>query len=168
MFREFKEERFHRFKEFDEAREFIEKFSYSKDTFDAIDYMINHKEYYFLLKNILRQLPDERIVEYVFFNLPCLKREEDLNILISLLTKYPVVKNYIKSCKNREFAKKIYESGLKKDAIDIFKYIPDISEWLKEKIKDEDADIKKKAIEFFEIFDEKFAEKLKKEVKSGN
>ncbi len=164
MFKKFEEKNFYRFKEFDEARKFIEDFSYSKDTFEAIDYMINHKEYYFLLKNILKQLPDERIVEYVFFNLPCLKREEDLDVLIHLLSRYSVVKNYIKSCKNMEFAKKIYESGFKEDAIDIFKYIPDISEWLKEKIKNEDIGIKKKAMEFFEIFDEEYAKKLKKEV----
>jgi len=167
MFRKFKEEKFYRFKEFDEARKYVEKFAYSKDTFDAIDYMISHREFYFLLKNILKQLPDEKIVEYAFFNMPCLKRDEDLDILLKLIQKYNVVKDYIKSCRNIDFAKKIYESGLKKEAIDIFKFIPEVNGWLKEKIKNENREIKRKALEFFEIFDEDFAKRLKKEVSSG-
>jgi hypothetical protein len=43
-----KEDKFSRFKEFDEARVYIETFN--KDSFDAIDYMIDHKEFYFYLK----------------------------------------------------------------------------------------------------------------------
>jgi len=99
MFISHKEEKFLRFKEFDEARKFIENFS--ENSFDAIDYMIDHKEYYFLLKNILKNLPDKKIVEYIFLRLPCLKREFDIELLKKLYSHYSSVINiYLKKCNN--------------------------------------------------------------------
>jgi hypothetical protein len=112
LFREFKAKKIERFKEFDEARKFIENFG--KNSFDAIDYMIDHKEYYFLLKNVLKQLPDNEIVEYVFYNLPCLRREEDMEIFLALFDKYPVVRDYVKACKSIEFLRLLYKKDKKK------------------------------------------------------
>jgi len=171
MFKEFEEDRIFRFKEFDEAREFIENFNDTKDTYEAVDYMISHKEYYFLLKNVYKQLNAKKsILAYLFFNLPCLKRDEDLALIIEILKKADdvlkkIVIDYIKSCNNEEFAKKIFESGLKTEAIEIFKKFPDLEEYLKEKLtNEENIDVIKKAIEFFEIYDEKFIKKLKDKI----
>ncbi|BAF69975.1 hypothetical protein [Nitratiruptor sp. SB155-2] len=79
-----------RFKEFDEARDYIENFQkYHQDNiYAAIDYMISHKEYYFLLKNLLRHQQNgkiEKFVEYLFSRLECLKRNEDRKLLKQLL-----------------------------------------------------------------------------------
>jgi len=109
MFKNFEEKRIDRFKEFDEARGYIENFS--SNSFLAIDYMIDHKEYYFLLKNVLKQLPKEEIVEYIFYNLPCLKRKEDLEILLELFDKYKIVKKYAIACKNMDFLKMLYKKN---------------------------------------------------------
>jgi hypothetical protein len=168
MFREFEEDKIFRFKEFDEARGYIEEFKDDKNTFEAIDYMINHREYYFLLKNVVKQINAKKnILAYLFFNLPCLKREEDLAMIIVILKKADeilkkIVIDYIKSCNNEEFAKKIFKSGLKAEAIEIFKKFPNLCGFLKEKIENEnDKKVLKKAVEFFEIYDDEFAEKLK-------
>ncbi len=168
MFKSFEEDKVLRFREFDDARDFVENFKDDKDTYESIDYMINHKEYYFLLKNILKQLNTKKnILAYLFFNMPCLKREEDLGLIIDILKNSDeilkkIIIDYIKSCENREFAKKIFESGLKVEAIEICKKFPDIERYLKEKLKNEkDLNVLKKAIEFFEIYDEDYVEKLK-------
>ena len=168
MFKGFEEEKFFRFKEFDEARKYIENFQDDRDTYEAIDYMINHREYYFLLKNVVKQIDTKKnILAYLFFNLPCLKRDEDLEKIITILKKADeilkkIVIDYIKSCRNEKFAVRIYESGLKTEAIEVFKKFPNLEEYLKEKLKKErDLNVLKKAVEFFEIYDDEFAEKLK-------
>ena len=58
----------------------------------------------------------------------------------------------------------MYLNGLKKEAIEIFKVLPNISNWLKNVLKNESKDIKKKALEFFEIYDEECLQKLKDEL----
>jgi len=173
MFKEFEEDRIFRFREFDEARGFIENFKDDKDTYESIDYMISHKEYYFLLKNILKQLNTKKnIFAYIFFNMPCLKREEDLELIIDILKNSneilkKIIIDYIKSCENREFAKKIFESGLKIEAIEICKNFPDIKEYLKENLANEKSiDVIKKAIEFFELYDKEFNKILKDKVEN--
>ncbi len=79
-----------RFKEFDEARVYIEDFSdFDKNiVFSAIDYMLIHKEYYFLLKNISLQFSKdggEEIIDYLFSRLDCVKRNEDKELIKNLL-----------------------------------------------------------------------------------
>jgi len=173
MFAKFEEEPIFRFKEFDEARVYIENFQDNKDTFEAIDYMINHKEYYFLLKNILNQ-PNlkKSILSYLFFNLPCLKREEDLEILIQILQHIDqigknIIIDYIKTCNNIDFAKKLYLHNLKIEAIEIFKKFPNLEEFLKQKLLNEtDKNVLKKSMEFFKIYDENYITVLKE--KLGN
>jgi hypothetical protein len=92
-----KEDKFSRFKEFDEARVYIETFN--KDSFDAIDYMIDHKEFYFLLKNILKNLPKKEFVEYIFLRLPCLKRKDNIEMLKNIYPKYPeIIYIYLQKC----------------------------------------------------------------------
>ena len=170
MFKQFEEEKIFRFKEFDEARVYIENLQDSKDTFEAIDYMINHKEYYFLLKNVLLQTDAKiSVIAYLFYNLPCLKRENDLEVIEKILKianekLQSIIIDYLKTCKNEEFAKRMYLNGLKKEAIEIFKVLPNISNWLKNVLKNESKDIKKKALEFFEIYDEEYLQKLKDEL----
>jgi len=138
-----------RFKEFDEARSFIENMNLTKDTFDAIDYMIAHKEFYFLLKNLAKQDVDKKIVDYVFFNLPCLKREEDYEMFFKLLDKYKnSLIDYLKSCKNFEFAKRLVENGIK-EGIDVLMLSPDFVEYLKN-LKTEN--LKDKIQEYLEIY----------------
>ncbi|NPA11625.1 MAG: hypothetical protein GXO62_05235 [Epsilonproteobacteria bacterium] len=162
MFKSFSEEKVLRFREFDDARGDIEHFN--ENSLDAIDYMISHKEYYFLLKNLLNQLPDEKIADYIFLNLPCLKREEDLEIIEKLMDKYPVVKDYLKSCKNEEFIKKLYQRGKKKEAIGLMMSLPQIKEWLKNALKNEDNEIKKEALSYFEIYEPEYAKELKEQI----
>jgi hypothetical protein len=163
MFSQFEPDKIFRFKEFDEARVFIEKFEDNKNSYEAIDYMISHKEYYFLLKNIKLQKPKKSIISYIFFNIPCLKREEDLEMIIDILSiphAKEIVIEYLKSCRDEEFAKELYNRGYKLEAIEIFKVLPSISEWFKNNL-DNNKKILKKAIEFFEIYDEKYADKLR-------
>ena len=80
-----------RFKEFDEARVFIEDMSKDEEnTLAAIDYMITHKEYYFLLKNLLKNIKNNRInrkmYEYALLSLDkCPKREEEKEIYRQIL-----------------------------------------------------------------------------------
>jgi len=142
MFASFHEEPIFRFREFDEARGFIEDLQDNKDTYEAIDYMINHKEYYFLLKNLKAQLNKSKIGVYIFLNLPCLKREDDLELIEYMLKhsdevlKEGIV-DYLKSCKNFNFARKIFEDGLEDEAIEVLKLIPEGIEYLKEHLKDE-------------------------------
>jgi len=110
MFATFKEQNFMRFKEFDEARNFIENLN--QNSIDAIDYMIYHKEYYFLLKNILKQLDKKMQINYIFLNLPCLNREDDFEMLEQIYHKGDdeiklIVIDYLKSCQNKNFISKL-------------------------------------------------------------
>ena len=75
-----------------------------------------------------------------------------------------IIIDYLKTCKNEEFAKKLYLDGLKEEAIEIFKVLPNVSEWLKNELKNESKDIKRKALKFFEIYDEEYVKKLKDEI----
>jgi len=140
-----------RFKEFDEARSYIENLKPTKDTFDAIDYMIAHKEFYFLLKNLSKQNVDKKVVDYIFFNLPCLKREEDYEVFFKLLDKYKdSLIDYLKSCKNFEFAKRLVENEIK-EGVDVLMLSPDFVEYLKT-INNEK--LKNKIKEYLEIYGE--------------
>ena len=103
MFKQFVEEEISRFREFDEARVYIEDFKDNKDTYEAIDYMISHKEFYFLLKNIKTQNPSAKIVEYIFYNLPCLKRKDDYELINQLKQNKKIeciINKYIEICKD--------------------------------------------------------------------
>ncbi|BCD59542.1 MULTISPECIES: hypothetical protein [unclassified Nitratiruptor] len=91
-----------RFREFLEAREYIESFEKHEedDVFAAIDYMLIHKEYHYLLRMILEhcQKPGiEKLSSYVFARLDCLKREEDKKLLQQLLL-----------CKNNGIGKNVF------------------------------------------------------------
>jgi heme oxygenase len=101
MFKEFKEKKVLRFRDFDEARGFIENLS--KESIDAIDYMIFHKEYYFLLKNLANQVDvDLEIISYIFSNLPCLKRKEDFELIKEIYENREdareIIDTYLKTC----------------------------------------------------------------------
>ena len=83
-------EKIARFREFDEAKGVIENFKQkdAEDIFAAIDYMLVHKEYYYLLKTIYRfcnEIGIERVASYLFARLECLGRDEDKKMLKRVL-----------------------------------------------------------------------------------
>ncbi len=122
-FKQFKEYLPPRFKEFDEARKYIENMDLSNDlTYEAIDYMISHKEYYFLIKNIVKQFADnnkgsEEFFKYVFFRIDkCPKRQEDFDLYKKIiLSKNRNLKkaflSFVRNCAKefKEEAKKLLE-----------------------------------------------------------
>jgi len=112
MFANFEEKNFMRFREFDEARGFIENLD--SNSYDAIDYMIYHKEYYFLLKNILKQLNKIIEINYIFLNLPCLSRKDDFEMLEKIFIDGDsqirhIIIDYLKSCRNTDEIAKLKE-----------------------------------------------------------
>jgi len=90
-FKKFKEERPYRFKEFDEVRVYIEDMSIDTNlTKEAVDYMITHKEYFFLLKNIVKQFykggGSRELFDYIFSRLTdCPKRSSDINLYLKII-----------------------------------------------------------------------------------
>lgn len=79
-----------RFKEFDEARVYIENWEdYQFEmTCSAIDYMLIHKEYYYLLKTIYHKRfceGVEKVVDYLFSRMECLSRQEDKEMIFRFL-----------------------------------------------------------------------------------
>ena len=109
-----------RFLEFDEARKYIEDMNLDrKKTFEAIDYMVNHKEYYFLLKNLVKQFADKEtgdreLFDYIFSRLQeCPKRKEDAEIYKKIIkSKNKDLKTaffeYVKNC-SKDFNKLAHE-----------------------------------------------------------
>ncbi len=105
-----------RFHEFDEARPYIVEWQHHtlEFIFAAIDYMIGHNEYYFLLKNFTIPTSTQNrtkyhtIIEYLFSRIDCLKREIDKKELKKLLLHEDaqvtnIVLSYILQCyKDRE------------------------------------------------------------------
>ncbi len=88
-FKEFKETFPHRFKSFEEAKEKINE-NHKQEQLDAIDYMVNHKEYYFLLKNLIDNYAEgggnKALFDYIFFQLKdCPKRSEDIELYKKIL-----------------------------------------------------------------------------------
>ncbi len=131
----------HRFKEFDEARVFIEDMSKDEEsTLAAIDYMITHKEYYFLLKNLLKNIKSNKInrkmYEYALLSLDkCPKREEEKEIYRQILrterTAFvePLI-DFLKSCscELKDFIFSLMDENspeLRKIAIKTLQYCPD-------------------------------------------
>ena len=79
-----------RFREFDEARIYVERFEEHdfSDVCAAIDYMLVHKEFYYLLKTLYNKRFDEgmeEVAEYLFLRLECLHRSEDQEMLFRFL-----------------------------------------------------------------------------------
>ena len=137
------EEPYHiqRFKEFDDARVFIEDMGQGEeDTIAAIDYMITHKEYYFLLKNLLKNIKNNKInrkmFEYALLSLDiCPKREEEKEIYRQILKTEriafvePMV-DFLKtcSCELKDFLFSLMDENspeLRKIAIEALKHCPD-------------------------------------------
>ncbi len=115
-----------RFLEFDEARKYIENMELDREkTFEAVDYMINHKEYYFLLKNLLNQFADKEkgdreLFDYIFSRLKdCPKRKEDAELYKKLVkAKNEELKTaffeYVKNC-SKDFKNLAHEFLNSKD-----------------------------------------------------
>ncbi|RUM50625.1 MAG: hypothetical protein DSY47_01250 [Hydrogenothermus sp.] len=116
-----------RFKEFDEARKYIENIDTSNElTYEAIDYMIAHREYYFLLKNIIRQFGDnnegtESFFEYLFSRMDkCPERDDDFQLYREIiLSKNQKLKiafmHFVRKCSKefKEFAKELLKEDNK-------------------------------------------------------
>ncbi len=128
-FTEFKENKPVRFKEFDEARVYIENMFLNKElTYEAVDYMIKHKEYYFLLKNLIKQFANSRegnreLFDYIFLRIDeCPKRKEDIELYKKIIhSKNKDLKEsfleFAKKCAEefKEMAKNFLESEDKLD-----------------------------------------------------
>ncbi|SNZ03224.1 hypothetical protein SAMN06265182_0325 [Persephonella hydrogeniphila] len=158
-----------RFNDFDEARIFIEDMNRDKElTIAAIDYMISHKEYYFLLKNLYRHIKEKNlrreIFEYALLSLDiCPKREEDIKIIMEILQ----MKNsfsedmveFLKgcSCQLKDFILGLLENKdpyIRKNAVSILMHCPD--EKTKNKIKllikkEESSEVKDEMRKFLDI-----------------
>jgi hypothetical protein len=161
-----------RFSDFDEARVFIEDMNKDKEmTIAAVDYMISHREYYFLLKNLLRHIKNGRlnreIFEYALLSMDiCPRREEDIEIITDILS----MKNgfsedmveFLKgcSCEMKGFILKLLEdrdSYIRKNAVSILMHCPD--EKTKKTIKklvetEENPEVKKEMERFLKLVDE--------------
>ena len=111
-----------RFMEFDEARVYIENMKKDEEkTLSAIDYMITHKEYYFLLKNLLKNIQngtlDRKIYEYALLSYnkcPC--EPEELEIIEQIIrignpTFIKPMEGFLKpwSCRLKEFLLSLLE-----------------------------------------------------------
>lgn len=137
-FKKFKEEKPYRFKEFDEARIYIEDMSIDINlTREAIDYMITHKEYFFLLKNIVNQFYKEggnrELFDYIFSRLTdCPKRSSDIDLYLKIIESpnrdlREAFIAYLKTCADDlfSFVEKLLESRdayKRKLAICVLKY----------------------------------------------
>ncbi len=137
-FKKFKEEKPYRFKEFDEARIYIEDMSIDTNlTREAVDYMITHKEYFFLLKNIINQFYKEggnrELFDYIFSRLTeCPKRSSDIDLYLKIIESpnrnlRETFVEYLKTCADDlfSFVEKLLESRdayKRKLAICVLKY----------------------------------------------
>ena len=170
-FKKFEEHLPHRFREFDEARKYIENMLLdTKLTQEAIDYMISRREYHFILKNLISQFYQEggskQLFDYLFSKFTeCPKRVSDLEIYIKILdspneTLKKSFLGYLKSC-----ASQLYPFILKllKDknpekrriAVCLLKYIPD--EEIKKEIiehlpNEKNKTVLEEILKYFEIY----------------
>ncbi|WP_457638774.1 HEAT repeat domain-containing protein [Persephonella sp.] len=165
-----------RFREFDEARKYIEDpSSYDEETvLSAVDYMITHKEYYFLLKNLYRQIQEKKInrklLEYAFMNLGsvCPKRKEEKEIYLNILkTGIPdytqPLEQFLKSCcvHLKEFVLSLIDSSqahIRKTAVQVLMHCPDRK--VKQKIKkhlagESEPEVAETVVEYLKIYGEK-------------
>ena len=137
-FKKFKEDKPYRFKEFDEARIYIEDMSIDTNlTREAVDYMITHKEYFFLLKNIINQFYKEggnrELFDYILSRLTeCTKRSSDIDLYLKIIESpnrnlRETFVEYLKTCADDlfSFVEKLLESRdayKRKLAICVLKY----------------------------------------------
>ncbi len=138
MFKKYKKTKIHRFKEFDEARVYIENPEKDRElTYKAIDYMIIHKEFYYLLRQLFNHIKnknlDSKFWEYALSNMSsCPSRREELEIYLHILKhedknyREPLVK-YLTgcSCKLKKFLLQLLkekEPRIRKEAVSILKH----------------------------------------------
>jgi hypothetical protein len=160
-----------RFKEFDEARIYIEDMKQDKNlVINAIDYMIFHKEYYFLLKHLYRQFGNIEfkceLFDYIFLNLQgCPRRKEGIELYYKILKGKNIflkesLKEFLKSCscKLLSFLNRLLTEDsvdLKLIAIESFKYCPEesIKESLKNDIlKESNPQVIDKFLEYMQLY----------------
>ncbi len=168
------DEKYHipRFREFDEARVYIEDMKKDKElVISAIDYMITHKEYFFLMKNLYEHIKNDElereIFEYALMSLDiCPKRKEELDIYLEILKmKNGYSKDIIDFLKGYCYEIKSFLEALltnsdpyvRKSAISILKHCPDekITGKIKALIlKESDEKVKKEMIKYLKFLDE--------------
>ncbi|WP_456401110.1 hypothetical protein [Persephonella sp.] len=140
-FKEFEEFKPVRFREFDEARVYIENMEKNRKlTEEAVDYMVNRGEYYFLLKNLIRQYGekggDKQLFDYIFSKMSeCPKRKEDLELYLEILdSKNNLLREsfagYLRSCVDKFLPLlldmlKSEDPERRKLSVCILKYLPD-------------------------------------------
>ncbi|BCD61467.1 hypothetical protein NitYY0826_C0319 [Nitratiruptor sp. YY08-26] len=157
-----------RFKEFQEASRYIEAFEeYSEEeVFAAIDYMLVHKEFHYLLRTLLQQCQKkdiEKLSSYIFARLNCLKREEDQQLLQELLAcqnrgiQHNTIAYILACCEHYDTAKLLQNYPISKEELKILvkygdcesvhNYATRLQEELFERLRILE--------EFFEIYDQK-------------
>ncbi len=159
-----------RFREFDEARVYIEDMNKDKDlVISAVDYMITHKEYYFLLKNLYEHIKKNELkrefFEYALMSFDiCPKRKEELNIYYEILKMEngysKDIIEFLKVCcrEVKDFIETLLTDDspfVRKSAVDILKYCPDkkTADRIKSLIpKEKDEKVKKEMIKYIKFF----------------
>jgi hypothetical protein len=160
-----------RFKEFDEVRKYIENMEkLDENTMAAIDYIITHKEYYFLIKTLYEKLGKKNIqtklYDYIFFSMDiCPRRKEDYEIYLKVLksSNFFLKKSLIEflktcNCQVKDFALELLtqtEPFLRKTGIEILKHCP--QKELKRKIMkviqmEHDKDVLKEFFKYMKLF----------------
>ena len=127
--------------------------------------MIIHKEYYFLLKNILLQFFEkggEEFIDYTFSRMDCIKRKEDKELLKKMLCScnyylsFKVFIYIIDCCETFEFNYFFKDLKITKKHIKLFLERGDCKEvrmFLK-KFKEEILETSRSLLDFFKIYDE--------------
>jgi hypothetical protein len=170
-FKKFEEQKIHRFKDFDEARIYIEDMNKDTNlTLEAIDYMVSRKEYNFLLKNLLNQFYERggssQLFDYFFSKLSdCPRRESDIRLYLKILeSPNQILKNsfrgYLIACAEKlyPFIIDMLRSGdleRRKLAVCILCYLP--SEKVKEEIikmigTEKEPAVMEEIIKYLEIY----------------
>ncbi len=178
MFRKYKKTKIHRFKEFDEARIYIENPEKDRDlTYKAIDYMITHKEFYYLLKQFFYHIKnkslDHRFWEYALLNMSyCPSRKEELEIYLHVLKhgkkeyREPLLE-YLSgcSCKLKKFLLQLLKEEnpeIRKVAVNILKHCYQKSikkELIKHLQKEKEKQVIEEILSYLQIYGD--AEEMK-------
>ncbi|WP_457622053.1 hypothetical protein [Persephonella sp.] len=139
-FKEFKEFKPHRFKDFNDAKKYIENTELDPElTQEAVDYMIAHNEFHYLLSTIVDKFYEKggskQFFDYLFSKLSdCPKRKTDFDLYVKILespnkTLKDTFIAYLKSCADKitPFVMEMLHSKepeKRKTAVCILRYIP--------------------------------------------
>ncbi|WP_456382579.1 hypothetical protein [Persephonella sp.] len=170
-FKRFEEYHPHRFMEFDEARIYIEDMLKDPQmTQEAVDYMVHHRQYHFLLKNLISQFyqggGNRQLFDYIFSKLSeCPRRNEDLQLYIQILDApnnllRDSFLGYLRSCADKLYPfildmLKSSEAEKRRIAVCILRYLPkeEVEEVILEHARgEEDTRVIEEVLKYLEIY----------------